>query len=72
MSVTTASSFTATIIIATYSFTNIINLYFITLIYEYYKIKIIVVPIDGTLIFLVKTLSQNSMGKPSWMFRGVG
>ena len=54
MSFTTAASFTGTIIIAPYSFTNIINLYFITLIYEYYKIKIIVVPTDGTLAFLLK------------------
>lgn len=55
MSFTTAASFTATIIIAPYSFTNIINLYFITLIYEYYKMKIISVPTDRTLAFLLKT-----------------
>lgn len=55
MSFTTASSVATTIIIPSYSFKNIINLYFITLIYEHYKIKIIVVPTDGTLPFLLKT-----------------
>jgi len=50
----TPASFTATIIIVSYSFMNIINLYFITLIYEHYKIKIIVVPTDGILAFLLK------------------
>jgi len=64
--------FTAAIIIAPYSFTNIINLYFITLIYEYYKIKIIVVPTDGTFAFLLKTYLKNFKGKSSGMFRGVG
>jgi hypothetical protein len=71
MSFTTAS-FTATIIIAPDSFTNIISLYFITLIDEYYKIKIIVVPPDGTLAFLLKTYLKNSKGNPSGRFRGVG
>ena len=55
MSFTTASSVANTIIIPPYSFKNITNLYSITLIYEYYKIKIIIVPIDGTLAFLLKT-----------------